>query len=132
IALNGGGLYRYDPSIATVPVVSDDGRTQLNAELVSTKNFLTLYEDHEGRLWGGTDELLLIEGDGGRVSFKSVALNPPAESKPNFGILTICEGRDGSLWLGTNRGLLRLLPDGRLIRSIVHPGSGFDGVRALL
>jgi ligand-binding sensor domain-containing protein/two-component sensor histidine kinase len=132
IALNGGGLFRYDPNAATVPVVSDDGRTQLNAELVSPKSFLTLYEDREGRLWGGTDELLLIEDEGGRVSFRPVALSLLAEMKPNRGILTICEGRDGSLWLGTNYGLLRLLPDGRLIRFVVHPRSGMDGVRVVL
>lgn len=132
IALNGGGLFRYDPNAAATPVVSDDGRVQLNATLVSPKNFLTLYEDREGRLWGGTDELLLIEDDGGRVSFRSVALSPPAETKPNRGILTICEGQDGSLWLGTNHGLLRLLPDGRQIRFVVHPRSGMDGVRVVL
>src|SRR5215831_15801878 len=44
VALNAGGLYRFDPEASNVATASDDGRRQLNAELVSPAGVATLFE----------------------------------------------------------------------------------------
>jgi signal transduction histidine kinase/ligand-binding sensor domain-containing protein len=140
IAINGGGLYRFDPNAAssftgpiqTEATVDDDGRVPLHAEMISRVSFGAFYEDREGNLWAGCDALLLIEDNNGQVTFRQVELNLPQNLKLLFGINAIVEGQDGSLWLSTNHGLMRRLPDGRVAHFSVHPEANFDVVAALL
>jgi ligand-binding sensor domain-containing protein len=137
IALNEGGLYRYDPRMITEIArptqrepTSDDYRVTLNAQLVSHDYFSTLHEDRQGRLWAANEGLWLVEEARGQVTFRRVELNLSETSK-GFGISTIVDSQDGSLWLGTSQGLIRRLPDGRTVSSIVHPEGPFDVVTSL-
>lgn len=132
IALEGGGLYRYDPKIAisSERIVADDGRMLLPAELISPKTIQTMSEDRQGYLWAATPELELIEEKDGRAVLHSVDLNLPESLKP-YTATSILPGRDGSLWLGTTRGLLRRLPDGRTIRVTTGRELGSELVQSL-
>src|SRR6266516_1664644 len=140
IALNGGGLYRYDPTASTSTAASaqpdtngDDPRVVLDAELVSQENFSTLFEDRQGNLWAATSGLSLIEDNNGKVSFRQIELNLPEElNRGFFRIYAISEGQDGSLWLGTTQGLMRRLPDGRIAHFTISREGDFDLTQNLL
>lgn len=137
IFLNGRGLYRYDPAAAgpaTSPPAapaSADGRILLNAELVSSASFGGLFQDRLGNLWAQGRGLFLIERSAGRFSVREIDLNLPKNWRPLFGVNSIADTEDGSLWLGTTHGVLRRLPDGRVVqytsdyvRSILADKSG--------
>src|SRR5262245_16533275 len=125
---NSGGLYRYDPRAAAAPSrsggASDDGRPVLDAKLISPASISSVFEDREGNLWASGDKLLRVIDGGGGTVLREVGLNLPDDVKPTFYINGIVEGRDGSLWLPTNKGLLRRLPDGRVVR--LHSSAGYD------
>ena len=141
IALNGGGLYRYDPnsphsnaSAAQPDAASDDGRMVLNAEMISRKDFATLFEDRHGNLWaGGTDGLSIVQDSNGQVLLNPIELNLPDELRRRvFCVYAIAEGQDDGLWLGTSQGLMRRLPDGRVVRLTIRGEVDLDYVRTLL
>jgi signal transduction histidine kinase/ligand-binding sensor domain-containing protein len=141
IALNGGGLYRYDPSsvrpngaATQAEPGTDDGRIALDAEVISEQNLSSLYEDRNGNLWAaGSDGLSLIQDGSGQILLKRIELNLPDELKRQFfGVYAIAEDHDGSLWLGTSLGLMRRLPDGCVVRYRIRGQGDIDFVRTLL
>ena len=135
ILTNDGQLYRFDPGTSGTLATNssnDDGRALLNAPLIANKSILTLFEDHEGHLWAGADELLRVEDNNGQVSFQAVDLSLPPEVKTGFGISSIVEGLDGSLWLGTSKGLMRRFPDGRVEQLTILNDAKLDSVKTLL
>jgi len=139
IALNGGGLYRYDRNAMASKSEpqqthnsGDDPRQTLNAAMVSPEMFQTLFEDREGRLWAGGTGLFLVEENNGQVVVRNVDLNLPEELQREFWIYAIGDGLDGSLWLGTSRGLLRRLPDGRVASLAVRREARLDTIHALM
>ena len=103
-----------------------DPRIPLNAE--PTKDRLPVFEDSVGNLWSADNEgIYLIRKVDGRMVSQLIELklpgNPGGLSSVNFG-----EGTDGSLWIGTNWGLVRRLPDGRMIHFTLHPQGNADPV----
>lgn len=108
------GLYRFRRDAVSQPNATDVGRPMLNAEYIDSSRG-SLIEDRNGNLWYGGNGLFHLREEDGAVSFQEVALNlpPPYNRQPN--ISSISESADGSLWLDTLAGLVRRLPDGRVI-----------------
>jgi signal transduction histidine kinase/ligand-binding sensor domain-containing protein len=121
ILLSGKGLYRYDPAATATSAqpshadVSEDGKVVLNPELVSPRFFAGMFEDRKGNLWIVGSGLFQAEEKEGHVSIREVNLHLPPAWEATFSVHAIAEGEDGSLWLGTTHGLLRRLPDGRVV-----------------
>lgn len=76
-----------------------------------------LFEDHEGRLWCGTENgLYWFEEEHGKGVFPGVEL-PKVHANSSAAILTINEDTRGNLWIGSvTQGLFSLAPDGRIER----------------
>jgi ligand-binding sensor domain-containing protein len=88
IAVNGGGIYRFDPNAVSPPVSptsnDTDNRVTLNAEKVSETNVGLLYEDRAGRLWTGGDGLYQISSP---LSFDFIISRSSVASRPLFFVL---------------------------------------------
>src|SRR5215470_5980348 len=156
ISLADNRLYRYDPGSVTSSTqpsqadqpnpapprqtpgasgIPDDGRVLLHAELVSSHFLVRMLQDRSGNFWAAGAGLFLVEEKAGRVSIREVNLNLPQgwkEWKPSFNVGDLAEGDDGSLWLATTYGLLRRLPDGRVVQYNVNRSPGPEDVRQLL
>jgi signal transduction histidine kinase/ligand-binding sensor domain-containing protein len=108
------GLYRFKADAVSRPDLANRSRPTLNAEFISILRG-PLLEDREGNLWYGGGALYHLEEQDGRFLFQQVELNLPVPPNRRAGVLTMREADDGSLWLNTSAGLVRRLPDGRLI-----------------
>ena len=137
IVLNGKGLYRYDPAAVSstpsqIASSSADGRVLLNAELVSPLTFGGMAEDHAGHFWAVEAGLFLIEEKDGRTSFREIKLDLPEDWRQFFSLQAITVGEDDSVWLGTKYGLIRRLPDGRLMQYTLSQNPQSDYIRSIL
>ncbi|HEX8250046.1 MAG TPA: two-component regulator propeller domain-containing protein [Pyrinomonadaceae bacterium] len=109
------GLYRYNPNrTPAAPPAENNDRPVLNAEFINERRD-SFYEDKDGKLWSIGGELNLLEESGGKVSFRKIELNLPADPATSFHITDFRQARDGSFWIATYWGVVRLLPDGRKI-----------------
>lgn len=109
-----GGLYRFKRDVVSQPGATSGGRPTLNAEFIDdSRGFL--FEDRRGNIWYGSGALYRLVEEDGKVSFQEVELNLPPVSNRDFSITTLAEAGDGSLWIETSWGMVRRLPDGRLI-----------------
>jgi signal transduction histidine kinase/ligand-binding sensor domain-containing protein len=111
------GLSRFDPNTAPPSVQSaadGDGRVRLNVELVS--NIIGyLYEDHDGKLWYYSGQhIYLIQERDDKATLQSSPFVWPKEIEPSS-VRVMLQGKDGSHWFNTSSGLLRRLPDGRIV-----------------
>ncbi|MBE2212361.1 MAG: hypothetical protein IAE82_00710, partial [Opitutaceae bacterium] len=78
----------------------------------SIGNYLCLFEDREGNLWGGNDSGLTRFGDV-RASFLGTVDGLPGRS-----VVSMLTARDGSIWAGIwGGGLAQFSRGGRLVRS---------------
>jgi ligand-binding sensor domain-containing protein/two-component sensor histidine kinase len=102
-----------------------DPRVQLSAEPI-TDTRLPLFEDSAGNLWAADYQgiYLMREVDGRMVS-QLIELKLPGSDLTN---VRFNQGRDGSLWIATDWGLVRRLPDGRVIHYTLRPGNDHDPV----
>jgi ligand-binding sensor domain-containing protein/signal transduction histidine kinase len=94
-----------------------------------------LHEDRRGRLWvGAQGRLYVIERDGERDVVRVIPVAPP--TIPPIGtawsVTAFAEDAEGSLWMGTTVGVLRRLPDGRMIPYRLRPSLDDDAVHDLL
>jgi PAS domain S-box-containing protein len=107
------GLYRVDRQTTTAVTPSDQKLSEqvrrLDARKVANFGFWSLYEEPDGRLIGGGDNVL-ESGDpnGNTVEFKRVGLRDGIGGR--LRIRDIVEGPDGSIWVASDQGLLRRLP----------------------
>ncbi len=125
-----GGLYRFNPNALSSRKVTEGRRPILNAEFVNNRRGY-FYEDHQGNLWYGGDGLYGVEEKDGKVDFQKVDLHLSLEANQTYGIQAISEGQDGSLWLVSTFGLIRRLPDDRIVfYRYQHPLS--EGIAALV
>ncbi len=132
VATNGGGVARFNPS----PLRNDQPQTR-NLFTVypvgdepTTNRVNVLYEDRAGQVWAGTDDgLFRLDETGGQGSFRRVSLN----LQKDIPVRALAEDCEGSLWLGTQgRGLVRRLPDSRIVRYAIQSPAYADVGESLM
>ncbi len=99
----------------------------------STANVLRFLQTKDGRVWivAGKDLLVASDERQGRTFAKVELPVPDARRGPHFAIEALAEGQHGDLWIGTAAGLLRRLPDGRLLPIPVRPTPADDRIESL-
>lgn len=110
-----GGLFRFKSDAVSLANQKDASRPTLNAEFINGARG-NLLEDRNGNLWfaAGRSLNLLKERDG-KVVIEQIPLNLPPNPNRDFGVADVAEAADGSLWLNTSWGLVRRLPDKRIV-----------------
>jgi ligand-binding sensor domain-containing protein len=131
VATNGGGVCQFNPNTSSssrnrlftvFPVGEEPPANRVNI----------LYEDRTGQIWAATDGgLFRLEQVDGNVVFRRVEMGEIIY-RDRFGVNAFLEDQEGSLWIGTSLGLVRRLPDGRMIHYVVGPMQKGDLVYALL
>lgn len=106
-----GGSYKFNPNQISQ---NDAANPKLNAEFITDARGQFL-EDSKGNFWLGSNSLFQIEQADSKIVFKKVDLNLPTKPNTTFVIADIAEAADGSLWINTSWGLVRRLPDTRLV-----------------
>ncbi len=130
-----GGLARFipdhppnQPAFERVPLGTANPKD-------SPEPVFALFQDSAGAVWAGSAGHLfkLSGGKGSPPKVEEVSLSAAAAAGAVAvgNILSMAETADRSLWIGTQRGLLRRLPDGRIIPYPVRPHYGEDPVRSL-
>jgi signal transduction histidine kinase/ligand-binding sensor domain-containing protein len=136
INLNRGTDYRLVPKSDARPLeplqqsaASNDPRIPLNAEPVINAP-LPNFEDAAGNLWTADAKgiYLLHEADG-RLQSERVDLYLPGLPKSGLSLVVFKRGQEEDFWVGTNWGLVRRLPDGRMIHFTISPKNDDDLVR---
>jgi signal transduction histidine kinase/ligand-binding sensor domain-containing protein len=91
------------------------------------------YRDSRGRIWAGTDNgLYMLDGPAGESAFRRIELGGPSRPGAMFEVAALVEDREGSLWIGTADGLIRRLPNGRIVHYSPSNSAPLHFVRALL
>lgn len=106
-----GGTFRLRPD-----VISD----QRSDDRVMTAEFMFgarggFFEDSRGTLWMTSGPLSKVIESEGKATLQKYHLDLPARPGLGFGVSEIAEGKDGSLWMNSSWGLIRLLPDERIV-----------------
>ncbi|MEO6393408.1 MAG: triple tyrosine motif-containing protein [Pyrinomonadaceae bacterium] len=109
-----GGLYRFHPNaVSSRSPSSRNGRPILPAEYIDGIRG-NVFEDRNGQLWLGSSDLYRVKDAGAKVTTEKIDLHLPKDL-PDPIIIDFCQPADGSLWLNTTIGLIRYLPDGRVV-----------------
>ena len=88
----------------------------------AAKHVFRLKVDRAGRMWIGTAAgLFLLESPAGEPRFRRVDPEPPLA--PFGPVEALAEGPDGTLWIGSSSGLFRRLPNDRIVRDHIIPGT---------
>ncbi len=99
----GTGLHRFDPVTGRFTVYRN---APGDARSLSSDRVNTVYIDHSGTVWAGTDNGL---NSLDQASHKFTAYYE-RHGLPNNGVVGILEDGHGDLWLGTHNGMSRLNP----------------------
>jgi signal transduction histidine kinase/ligand-binding sensor domain-containing protein len=75
----------------------------------------SLYEDRAGRIWAGTGGGIFLLDSGQGDSFRPFPVNLPNQPDASLSVYAMAEDAEGSLWMVTGSGLLRILPDGKVV-----------------
>jgi ligand-binding sensor domain-containing protein len=111
-----GGLARFDGLRFTI-------FDSANTPGFRSNRILSLYEDHGGNLWIGTEDAGVARfRDGAAVSFTS------REGLPSDFVRSIQEDRHGGLWVNTSSGVARLEGE-RFVAYRVHQGRAVQEFR---
>jgi ligand-binding sensor domain-containing protein/two-component sensor histidine kinase len=95
--------------------------TVYNLSPATLSNRVTsLCEDRRGRIWAGTVGGVFLLDKGQDDSFHLFPVNLPNQSDSTLLVYTIAEDAEGSIWLVTGSGLLRVLPDGRILHHEIY------------
>ena len=139
VNLNRGTDYRFiDKGDATSiqPLPQQQSRSDprvplAGVEPVSEGQFPT-FEDSRGNLWGyerrGLNLLREVEG---KTVRDLIEVKLPGNPAGGFTNAFFAQGRDEAFWVSTNSGIIRRLPDGRIVyysvasKNIRHPASPF-------
>ena len=138
IVPNRGTRYRFvagGDAVAVGPIAhtpsQDDPRIPLAAEPVRDSP-IPEFEDSAGNLWGSDGEgLYQFREVDGRLLPRHIPLQLPGNPDGELRGVHFHEGADGSLWIGTYWGLVRRLPDGRMIHFGIRPTHDTDRVYSL-
>jgi len=135
LATYGNGLYRLRPEAASKTGASPFEPYPLTptpqAAFVNK-----LVQDRSGNVWCATNAGLFCLDEANRESeFHQVELGLKTEEKASVVVAELTDDLERNLWIGTNVGLLRRLPDGRVVRyrfplsdpSVGHLFSDRDG-----
>jgi signal transduction histidine kinase/ligand-binding sensor domain-containing protein len=106
-----GGLFRFDPNTLSAP---NETAPTLNAERISGFRG-QLYEDRQGNFWMGSNVLYRMELNDGKFDLVHFKLGLTGKPNTAFSVTDIAESSDNSLWVYSTWGLIRKLPDGRLV-----------------
>ena len=110
-----GGLFRFKQDAISHASQTDTAIRTLNAEFISGARG-SMLEDRSGNLWYASGRSLnLIKERNGNVDIEKIELNLPPHPNRSFGVDDIAEAADGSIWANTSWGVVRRLPDGRII-----------------
>jgi ligand-binding sensor domain-containing protein/two-component sensor histidine kinase len=125
-----GGVYRLDFAATTTA----DGTPKVTAFPLGTdpsaKLVNVIYRDRQNRIWAGTDNGLYVL-ESGSASFHHVELGIEVPGSLTE-VGAFAEDREGSLWIGASYGVVRRLPDGRMIRYVPDGDNHMRFVRALM
>jgi ligand-binding sensor domain-containing protein/signal transduction histidine kinase len=135
INLNRGTDYRFVPKgDATLlqPIqqssAKSDPRIPLSAEPIANYP-LPDFEDNAGNLWTFDGKgIYQLREEAGRLASQFIELKLPGNPGNGLGRAVFHQGRDGSLWIGTHWGLVRRLPDGKLLHFTLRPENNRDPV----
>ncbi|MDI1240877.1 MAG: hypothetical protein PSX80_03015 [bacterium] len=107
-----GGTFRLRPDIVSDNRSSFD--RAMSAEFVfgSRGSFL---EDRNGRLWFNNGPLSRLVKRDGKTELEPYPLELPTNPSRPLQISELAESLDGSIWMNSSWGLIRRLPDERLI-----------------
>jgi signal transduction histidine kinase/ligand-binding sensor domain-containing protein len=106
-----GGTFRFDPRSLSSP---NETTPTLNAEHITDYRG-TLFEDRFGNFWLGSAGLFRIVQRDGKTDVVPFDLDLPPKPNTAFSVADIGESSDGSVWIHTTWGLIRRLPDERLV-----------------
>jgi signal transduction histidine kinase/ligand-binding sensor domain-containing protein len=127
LASNGGGVIRVrltgmGPRFESFSVSGAATSNRVNR----------FFRAHDGTVWAGTDGgLFRISTSQERLVFDRVGLKR-AQPDESVQVWTFANDSENTLWVGTRFGLLRLLPDGRIVSHPLRQGGETDHVFSLL
>lgn len=133
VATNGGGVARFNPSPSQNegPQIRNLFTGYPVGDVPATNRVNVLYEDRTGQIWAGTDGgLFRLDESSGKFVFRRVELRLPQPDRP---VRAVVEDNEGSLWVSTQgMGLVRCLPDGRIVHYAIEPSPLGDLVESLM
>ncbi len=94
-----------------------------NPNTVGDDRIVALQEDHEGALWIGTSGGGLTRLSADRRTFTSLTKNDGLPDDTVYGVL---EDETGAIWASTNRGICRIVPSTRTIRTFTTTDGVLD------
>ncbi len=106
-----GGSYRFDLNQVAKP---DPLKPRINAEFV-TGGRGQFFEDRAGNIYLTTGTFARLVKKDGKYDLEPIPLNLPPRPNVTLVIADMGETNDGSLWLNSSWGLIRRLPDSRLV-----------------
>jgi signal transduction histidine kinase/ligand-binding sensor domain-containing protein len=120
-----GGTYLFNPDLLTAPKTAVP---RLEAERITDIRG-QLLEDDRGNVWLGSNEIYRLIEENGKISFQKVDWGIPPQSN-EFLVNSVDKTPDGSIWFYTSWGLVRRLPDERIVvyttdSSMHESGSSF-------
>lgn len=115
-----GGSYRFDLNEISKP---NADKPQINAEFI-TGGRGHFFEDSMGNVFLTSGRLSRVVKQAGKYALEPEVLNIPVKSNMTLLVYEIDETSDGSLWMNSNAGIIRRLPDSRLIFYPIETGMG--------
>jgi ligand-binding sensor domain-containing protein/two-component sensor histidine kinase len=93
---------------------------QLSSAALSNR-VTSLCEDRSGRIWAGTGGGVFLFDKNQGDAFRLFSFHLPGRSDSALSVFAIAEDNEGSVWLVTGSGLIRVLPDDRILLYEVFP-----------
>jgi len=109
-----GGYYRFRAASLSRPDRESGTQQFLDAEYIDEGRGWT-FEDSQKNIWYIGRDLYLERDKNGKADYERRNLNLPENPRLPVIIFQGRPGPDGSFWITTNNGLVRRLPDGRLM-----------------
>jgi signal transduction histidine kinase/ligand-binding sensor domain-containing protein len=109
-----GGYYRFRAEALSQPNRESGPLQFLNAEYIDEGQGLT-FEDSQKNIWYIGQDVYLEHDKNGKADYERKNLNLPENPNLPFVIFQGRPGPDGSFWINSDYGLVRRLPDGRLV-----------------
>jgi ligand-binding sensor domain-containing protein/two-component sensor histidine kinase len=96
--------------------------TVYNLNAVALSNRTTcLVEDLTGRIWLGTQAGIFLFDKEQDDAFRLFSLHLPNVTDTSVSVYEMEVDTEGSIWIVTGSGVIRILPDGRIVRYDIYP-----------